>query len=229
MKSIIASLTLFVVCASASLAIDSPPMFQTGSVSLGPYAGFTYVSVSLDPSTEGVMWATGIAAGLDARYYMCESFNLQLGLRYEQRASKQLISSAFSTLSASEIRNYLMFDITSAWYFAEMWDGGFRPRMYAGVFVGSFLSGTGTSSITVGGGSPQTTERKITSDDVNALNWGPKVGIGFDLKLGPGALTFGLSYDYGMSNLTKTSTNETPTMTAYDRGLSAGLGYQIGL
>lgn len=216
---------LLVLCASASLAVAPPPMFSTGSVSIGPYAGMTYGAVVLDPSPEGVMWATGISAGLDARYYLCETSNLQLGLRYEQRASKQSISDAFSTLSASEVRNYLMFDITSAWYFAEMCEGGFRPRVYGGVFLGSFLSGTSKNSIALGGGTPQTSEKSITSDDVNALNWGPKLGIGFDWKLGPGALTFGVSYDYAISNLVKSGT----TQTAYDRGISVGLGYQIGL
>jgi|GEM_PF-3537082 len=225
MKRSIASLILFVVFASASLAIEPPQMFKTGSVSIGPYAGITYGSVALDPSVEGLMWAPGISAGLDTRYYLSETFNLQLGLRYEQRASKQSLSNSFSTLSTSEVRNYLMFDITSAWYFAEMCEGGFRPRIYGGVFLGSFLSGTAKNSIALGGGNPQTSEKDITSDDVNTLNWGPKLGIGFDWKLGPGALTFGVSYDYAISNLIKGGTNN----TAYDRGISAGLGYQIGL
>lgn len=224
MKRSITVLTLFAVCASVSLAVEPPPMFSTGSFSIGPYAGITYGSITTDPSTEGFTWAMGASAGLDARYYLCETSNLQLGVRYEQRGSKQSTSNAFSSMDISEVRNYLSFDITSAWYFADMCDGGFRPRIYGGVFLGSFLSGTSKITTTIGGGSPQTTERDIKSEDINSLNWGPKLGVGFDWKLGPGALTFGVSYDYAISNIDNSGSN----YKFYDRGISAGLGYQFG-
>ncbi|MBS1561865.1 MAG: PorT family protein [Bacteroidetes bacterium] len=224
MKRIITLLALCIVCASRSFAVEPPPMFSTGSFSAGPYAGITYGSVTTDPSTDGWSSAMGISAGLDARYYLCETSNLQLGVRYEQRGSAQSTSSAFSSTDYKEMRNYLSFDVTAAWYFAEMCDGGFRPRLYGGVFLGSFMSGTSKVTTTIGGGSPQTSETDIKSDNVNALNWGPKIGVGFDWKMGPGALTFGVSYDYAISNIDNTGA----ATKFYDRGISAGIGYQFG-
>jgi len=225
MKRAMAFVLSALVLSGTAFSGEAPePMFPVGSLSLGPYAGITYSSVATDPSTDGWSSAMGISAGLDARYYLCSTSNLQLGVRYEQRGSKQSTSNPFSSTDYNEMRNYLSFDVTAAWYFMEMCDGGFRPRLYGGVFLGSFLSGTSKITTSIAGGTPQTSETDIKSENVNALNWGPKVGLGFDWKMGPGALTFGVSYDYAISNINNTDA----TTKFYDRGVSAGLCYQFG-
>jgi hypothetical protein len=227
MKRMLASFVVLVLCANASFAAESPSMFTTGSFSIGPYAGFTYGAVAPEPSVDGMKWALGAAAGLDARYYLCETSNLQLGARFERRASKQTLSDAFATYEASEKRNYLMFDLTAAWYVANIGDGAFRPRIYGGVFLGSFLSGTMTRTSTFTGGTPRISESDITTDEIKQVTWGPKIGIGFDWKMGSGALTFGVSYDHGLSNLAGDAVDS--DYKGYDRGISAGLGFQFGL
>lgn len=204
-------------------AVAPPPMFATGSWSMGPTVGITYGSVSTDPSSEGWSWLMGLSGGVDARYYLCETSNLQFGMHYNQRGSKQSTSSSFYTQEITETRNYFGGELTAAWYFLEMCDGGFRPRIFGGLFAETFLSGRTKSVTSIAGGPAQTVEQDIEKSKVNSLNWGPKVGLGFDWKLGSGAITFSASYDYGLSNIDNAGSGT----SYYNRGISAGLGYQF--
>ncbi len=173
----------------SAFIIGSISLINAQTLSIGPVAGINISKFTENPNSKSTV---GMSIGALANYSVNEHVGISAKLLFSQLGSKYTINNATSTL------NYLQLPISLVYYFGDAGDK-FRPKIYAGPYVGRLLSA-------IDGNKNDLLENGI--NPYKKQDVGGQFGLGFNYLLKSRTwLNFDLGYGASFTDITKSESS----------------------
>ena len=216
MKKVIVAAMLFSLLFGAINLFAQAP--TTGITSKGIKAGINMAkftgSDADDAFGNDISMRTGLAAGVFITYSFSDLFAIQPEVYYAMKGSKSNYPySEDLNIDLTEKLDYIEIPVL----FKVMLAGGtsFKPNFYAGPEVGILLSAKAKGEA---GGTSFETDIK---DNIKSTDFGLIGGVGTDIPMGNGKLTFDIRYDVGLAKVVDYS----PAPKVYNSAITILVGY----
>lgn len=161
-------------------------IIKAQTLSVGPMVGVNLSTITAAPNTQ---YLSGIALGGFANYSIDSHFGVTAKLLYNQLGSAYTYNGDINRL------HYIQLPVTGVYYFAEEGQQ-FRPKVFAGLYIGSLLKATHKSGdeVLANDGTPM----------YNKIDVGGILGLGFNYRIKSRTwLNVDAGYNAGFSDLTK--------------------------
>ena len=148
-----------------ALVVINVKLATAQSLSIGPMIGVNVSKIDAAPNTKGLV---GVALGGFANYSVNEHVGVGAKILYSQLGSAYTFNDDINRL------HYLQLPVTGIYYFGDA-GNQFRPKLFAGLYVGSLLRANYRSGDEVLNGDGQKT--------YNNIDFGGLAGLGFNYRI----------------------------------------------
>ncbi len=178
------------------------------TLSIGPMVGLNVSTINVAPNTKSLL---GMSAGAFANYSVNDHFGLSAKLLYTQWGTDFNINSEYLRF------HYLQMPLTAVYYFGDAGDQ-FRPKIFAGPYVGTLLKANYKEGIEIIG-----TDGK---EVYNKTDVGGLIGAGFNYRIQSRTwLNVDAGFSRGFTDITKSADN---TYHNIAFGLNVGVSFPVG-
>ena len=158
------------------------------TLSIGPMIGGNISTINVAPNTKSLL---GLSVGAFANYSVNDHFGLNAKLLYSQLGTDFNINSDYLRF------HYIQMPLAAVYYFGDA-GNQFRPKLFAGPYVGSLLKANYKEGVEIIGTDGKTVYNKI---DVGGL-----IGAGFNYRIQSRTwLNVDAGYSRGFTDITKSS------------------------
>jgi outer membrane protein W len=156
------------------------------TLSVGPMIGGNISTINVAPNTKSLL---GLSVGAFANYSVNDHFGLNAKLLYSQLGTDFNINSDYLRF------HYIQMPLSAVYYFGDA-GNKFRPKIYAGPYVGTLLRANYKEGVEIIGTDGKTVYNKI---DVGGL-----IGAGFNYRIQSRTwLNVDAAYNQGFTDITK--------------------------
>lgn len=178
------------------------------TLSIGPMVGLNVSTLTAAPNTKSLL---GLSVGGFMNYSVNDHFGLSAKLLYSQLGSSYTYNGDLNRL------NYIQMPLTVVYYFGDA-GNQFRPKIFAGPYVGALLRANHKSGDEVLGTDRQPYYNKT---DIGGL-----VGVGFNYRIKSRTwLNVDAGFSRGFTDVTKTTDNVYHNVAF---SLNMGVSFPVG-
>lgn len=178
-----------ILCMAIFLAFNSSNAQDSNPIRLGIKAGVNFTNLYTKNANNTKM-LTGFNAGIFAKLPVSNFVAFQPELYYTAKGAEITYDNSFATGSASFHLNYLELPLLIVGNISKYFN------IHAGPYAAFLLSGKVKNESNV---ALFDFEKNLDTKDYNSFDAGFAIGAGLDLK----AVSFGLRYNYGLTNVGK--------------------------
>jgi Outer membrane protein beta-barrel domain len=191
-----------------TLLVINVKLISAQTLSIGPVIGMNVSTINVAPNTKSLL---GLSIGAFANYSVNDHFGLSAKFIYSQLGTDFNINSDYLRF------HYIQMPLTAVYYFGDA-GNQFRPKIFAGPYVGTLLKANYKKGIEVIGTDGQTVYNKI---DVGGL-----IGAGFNYRIQSRTwLNVDAGFSKGFTDITKTAANNYHNLAF---GLNIGISFPVG-
>ncbi len=191
---------------SALLFVNSK-IVTAQSLSVGPIVGANLATINSLPNTKSI---AGISGGGFANYSVDEHLGIGAKILYSQ------LGTAFSNSSKVVKLHYIQIPLSAIYYFGDN-GNEFRPKVYAGPYLGTLLKAKDENGNEI--------LRPDGTHAYNTFDLGGQVGLGFNYRIMPSTW---INFDAGFAkSFTDVSKNNSNSYHNVAFSLNVGVSFPI--
>ena len=190
-----------------TLMVINVKLITAQTLSVGPMIGVNISTIDAAPNTKAL---AGLAIGGFANYSVNEHVGVGAKILYSQLGSAYTFNNDINRL------HYLQIPVTAIYYFGNA-GNQFRPKIFAGLYVGSLLRANHKSGDEVLEGNGLTT--------YNNIDFGGLAGLGFNYRIKSRTwLNVDAGFSRGFTDIARAAENNYRNLAF---GLNVGISFPV--